>query len=198
MKGKTVKLSRILATTAVAGALSAGIATPAFAATTPIQGVGVNLTDTALVNFPTNVNFPWVTEPDTYIGTKDVGKIPDPLAPGTSRTYHVVVSNTGNIPETMGVFSAAATMSATGTFSYNSTSSTYVDAASSWTTISPASAVLAPGAKYTAIVTITVPAGTPAGSYYAVVWAGPQVQSAKPGVIALAIQAGVREYLTVS
>jgi hypothetical protein len=103
-----------------------------------------------------------VSEPDLYIGTKDEGKMPDPLAPGTSRTYHVVVSNPGNIPETMGVFPAAATMSATGAFSYNSTSPTYVDAASSWTTVSPASAVLA------------------------------------PGVIALANQAGVREYLTVS
>ena len=198
MKGKTVKLSKILATATVAGALSAGIATPAFAATTPTQGVGVQLTDTALVNFPTNANAPWQSEPDIYIGTKDQGKIADPFAPGTSRTYHVLVSNTGNVPETMAVYSAAATMSATGVFSYSSTSAASVDAASSWTIVSPASAVLAPGASFTATVTVTVPAGTAAGSYYAVVWAGPQVQSAKPGTITLAINAGIREYLTVS
>jgi hypothetical protein len=30
------------------------------------------------------------------------------------------------------------------------------------------------------------------------VWAGPQAQSAKPGTITLAINAGIREYLTVS
>jgi hypothetical protein len=193
-----MKLSRILATTALAGALSAGIATPALAATTPVQGVSVQLTDTALVNFPTNANAPWQSEPDIYIGTTDQGKIADPLAPGASRTYHVKISNTGNVTETMAVYPAAATMSATGAFSYTRTSATSVNAASSWTTVTPASAVLAPGASYTATVTVTVPAGTPAGSYYAVVWAGPQAQSAKPGTITLAINAGIREYLTVS
>ena len=193
-----MKLSRILATTALAGALSAGIATPALAATTPVQGVSVQLTDTALVNFPTNANAPWQSEPDIYIGTTDQGKIADPLAPGASRTYHVKISNTGNVTETMAVYPAAATMSATGAFSYTSTSATSVNAASSWTTVTPASAVLAPGASYTATVTVTVPAGTPAGSYYAVVWAGPQAQSAKPGTITLAINAGIREYLTIS
>jgi hypothetical protein len=73
-----------------------------------------------------------------------------------------------------------------------------VDAASSWTTVTPAGAVLAPGASYTATVTVTVPAAAKAGSYYAVVWAGPQVQTAKPGSITLATYAGIREYLTVS
>jgi hypothetical protein len=195
-----MKLSRILATAALAAGLSAGIAAPALAATTPapVQGVGVQLTDTALVNFPANANAPWQSEPDTYIGTTDQGKIPAPLAPGTSRTYHVLVTDTGNVTETMAVYSAAATMSATGAFSYTSTAATSVNAASSWTTVTPASAVLAPGASYTATVTVTVPAGTPAGSYYAVVWAGPQAQSAKPGTITLAINAGIREYLTVS
>ena len=198
MKGKTMKLSRILATATLAGALSAGIAAPAFAATTtPTQGVGVQLTDTALVNFPTNTRAPWQSEPDIYIGTTDQGKIADPFAPGTSRTYHVLVSDTGNVPETMGVYPAAATMSATGAFSYSSTSSTSVNDASSWTTVDTASAVLAPGASYTVTVTVTVPAGTRTGSYYAVVWAGPRVDSAKDG-ITLAIHAGVREYLTVS
>ena len=197
MKGKTMKLSRILATATLAGALSAGIAAPALADPSPVQGVGVQLTDTALVNFPTNTRAPWQSEPDIYIGTTDQGKIADPFAPGTSRTYHVLVSDTGNVPETMGVYPAAATMSATGAFSYSSTSSTSVNDASSWTTVDTASAVLAPGASYTVTVTVTVPAGTRTGSYYAVVWAGPRVDSAKDG-ITLAIHAGVREYLTVS
>jgi hypothetical protein len=198
MKGKAMKLSKILATAALSAALSAGLAAPAFASTTPVQGVGVQLTDTQLINFPTNLRDPWQSEPDIYIGTKYEGKISDPFAPGTSRTYHVLVSNTGNVPETMAVFSAAAAMSAQGAFSYSSTSPTSVDAASSWTVVTPASAVLAPGASYLATVTVTVPAGTPAGSYYAVVWAGPTVQSVKAGNITLAINAGIREYLTVS
>lgn len=150
------------------------------------------------MNFPTNLRDPWQPEPDLYIGTRYEGKIADPIAPGTSRTYHVLVANTGNAPETMAVYSAAATMSAKGVFSYSSVSPTSVDAASSWTVVTPASAVLAPGASYTATVTVKVPAGTPAGSYYAVVWAGPKVTSAKAGSITLAIYAGIREYLTVS
>ena len=194
-----MKLSKTLAATGVATvALSAGIAVPAFASTTPVQGVGAQLTDTQLINFPTNHLSPWQPEPDTYIGTKDQGTIPDPIKPGTSRSYHVLVTNTGNIPETMAAFPAAATMSAAGVFSYSSVSPTSVDAASSWTTVTPAGAVLAPGAGYTATVTVTVPAATRAGSYYAAVWAGIKAPAAKPGSITLAIYSGIREYLTVS
>jgi hypothetical protein len=120
---ETVKLSKTLAAaTVTAAALSAAIAVPAFASTTPVQGVGVQLTDTQLINFPTNHVSPWQPEPDTYIGTKDQGTKPDPIAPGTSRTYHVLVTNTGNIRETMAAFPAAATMSAAGVFSYTSVS----------------------------------------------------------------------------
>jgi hypothetical protein len=194
-----VKLSKTFAAGAVtATALSAAIAVPALASATPVQGAGVQLTDTQLINFPTNHLSPWQPEPDTYIGTKDQGTIPDPITPGTSRTYHVLVTNSGNIPETMAAFPSAATMSAAGVFSYASVSPASTDAASSWTNITPADAVLAPGASYTATVTVTVPAATRAGSYYAVVWAGPRTKAAKPGSITLATYAGIREYLTVS
>jgi hypothetical protein len=196
---ETMKLSKTLGAAALTTvALSAVVAVPAFASTTPVQGVGVQLTDTQLINFPTNHVSPWQPEPDTYIGTKDQGTKPDPIKPGTSRAYHVAISNTGNIRETMAAFPAAAKMSAAGVFSYASVSPASTDAASSWTTVSPASAVLAPGASYTATVTVTVPAAAKAGSYYAAVWAGPKAQTAKPGSITLAIYAGVREYLTVS
>lgn len=187
----------IAAAAVTAAVLSVGLAAPLSASATPVQGVGVRLTDTQLINFPANQRNPWQLEPDVYIGTKDRGTTPDPIAPGTTRTYHVLVTNTGNAAETMAAFPAAATMSATGVFSYTSVSPASVDAASSWTTVTPSGAVLAPGASYTATVTVTVPAGTKAGSYYAVVWAGPRVQTAKHGVT-LAIYAGVREYLTVS
>jgi hypothetical protein len=133
----------ILATATLAGALSGGIAAPAFAATTPTQGVGVQLTDTALVNFPTNANARGSPSPTSTSAPRTRGK-----------------SRTRSRPAPAGR-----------------------------TTVTPASAVLAPGASYTATVTVTVPAGTPAG---------PQVQSAKPGTITLATNAGIREYLTVS
>jgi hypothetical protein len=194
-----MKLPATIAAAAVTAAvLSAGLAAPAFASATPVQGVGVRLTDTQLINFPANQRNPWQLEPDIYIGAKDQGTIPDPIAPGATRTYHVLVTNTGNVSETMAAFSAAATMSAAGVFSYTSVSPASVDAASSWTTVTPPGAVLAPGASYTATVTVTVPTAAKAGSYYAVVWAGPRVQAAKQGGITLAIYAGIREYLTVS
>jgi hypothetical protein len=195
-----VKKVLALAAAALAAALAAAVtvsAPSAFASAAPIQGVGVQLTDTSLVNFPTNLRAPWQTEPDTYIGTRYQGTIPDPIAAGTGRTYHVVVSNRGNVPETMAVYPAAATMSATGVFSYSSVSPTAVNAASSWTVVGSPSATLAPGASYTTTVTVTVPAGTPAGKYYAVVWAGPKAATAKAG-ITLAIYAGIREYITVT
>jgi hypothetical protein len=194
-----MKLPATIAAAAVTAAvLSVGLAAPAFASATPVQGVGVRLTDTQLINFPANQRNPWQLEPDIYIGAKDQGTIPDPIAPGATRTYHVLVTNTGNVSETMAAFSAAATMSAAGVFSYTSVSPASVDAASSWTTVTPPGAVLAPGASYTATVTVTVPTAAKAGSYYAVVWAGPRVQAAKQGGITLAIYAGIREYLTVS
>ena len=193
-------MKKALTAAALAAALAAAVtvsAAHAFASTEPIQGVGVRLTDTSLVNFPTNLLSPWQTEPDIYIGTRYQGTIPDPIAAGTSRTYHVVVSNRGNVPETMAVYPAAATMSATGVFSHSSVSPTAVNAASSWTVVGSPSATLAPGASYTTTVTVTVPAGTPAGKYYAVLWAGPKVATAATG-ITLAIYAGIREYITVA
>jgi hypothetical protein len=195
-----MRLPRTLAAAALSAALSAGIALPALASTTPapVQGVGVQLTDTQLINFPTNHLSPWQPEPDIYIGAKNQGAVADPIAAGATRTYHLAVSNTGNIPETMAAFPAAAAMSAKGVFSWTSVSPSAVDAATSWTTVTPPPATLAPGASYTATVTVTVPAGTPAGSYYAVLWAGPQAQAARPGSITLAIYAGIREYITVS
>jgi hypothetical protein len=183
----------------------------AFASRAPVQGVGAGLTDTQLIHFPANHRAPWQREPDTYIGTKDQGKIADPIAPRTTRTYHVRVANTGNVTETMAVFPAAAAMSRRGVFSYRRVSPEYVDAASSWTTVTPARAVLAPGASYIATVRVTIPARARAGRYYAVVWAGPQVKPVKPvkpckrgrrckpveANITLAIYVGIREYLTV-
>ncbi len=189
-------MKKIPAAALTAAALAVSAAT-AFTSTAPLQGVGVRLTDTSLVNFPTNLQSPWQTEPDTYIGTRYQGTIPDPIAAGTSRTYHVLVSNRGDVPETMAVYPAAATMSATGVFSYSSVSPTAVNAASSWTVVGSPSATLAPGASYTTTVTVTVPAGTPAGKYYAVLWAGPKVATATTG-ITLAIYAGIREYITVA
>jgi hypothetical protein len=174
-----MKLSKTIAVTATAvtaAALSAASAAPGSAATSPGQGVGVQLTDTQLIYFPTNHLDPWQPEPDTYIGTKDQG----------------------TVPETMAAFPAAARMSAADVFSYPSVSPASVDAASSWTSVTPDSGVLAAGGSYTATVTVTIPAAARSGSYYAVVWAGPRAQAAKPGSVTLATYAGIREYLTVS
>jgi hypothetical protein len=189
----------------------------AFASRAPVQGVGAGLTDTQLIHFPRSHGAPWQREPDGYIGTKDQGKVADPIGPRTTRTYHIRVANTGNVTETMAAFPAAAVMSRRCVFSYRRVSPKYVDAASSWTTVTPARAVVAPGASYVATVRVTIPARARAGRYYAVVWAGPLAKPGKPGKagkpckrgrhvrrcepvepnITLAIYVGIREYLTV-
>jgi hypothetical protein len=174
----------------------------------PRQSVGFGLIDTQLIHFPTNHSDPWQREPDIYIGTTDEGQVANPIAPHTTRIYHVRVTNTGNVTETMAVFSSGAYMSSKGVFRYIRVSKC-VDNASSWTKVTPARAVLAPGKSYIATVRVTVPAHTRAQKTYAVLWAGPVVnavkhgkagkhgQPVKPGII-LAIYVGIREYLTVS
>jgi len=56
-------LAAALTVSAAPAFAASAFAAPAFAATAPFQGVGVQLTDTSLVNFPTNLRSPWQTEP---------------------------------------------------------------------------------------------------------------------------------------
>jgi hypothetical protein len=165
----------------------------------PKQGVAAGLIDTQLIHFPKNHSHPWQREPDTYIGTKDEGQVATPIAPHTTRIYHVRVTNTGNITETMAAFSSGAYMTSKGVFRYVRVTKC-VNGASSWTTITPARVVLAPGKSYIATVRVSVPAHTRAHKTYAVLWVGPVVNAGKHGKhgVTLVIYVGIREYLTVS
>jgi hypothetical protein len=70
-----------------------------------VPGVG-QLLDQQNITFPATATLPVRTElePGTYVGSKYAiggGTTADPIAPGTSRTYHIAMTNTGNTTETM-------------------------------------------------------------------------------------------------
>ena len=148
----------------------------------PVQGVGIQLLNTSPA---------WYSRPDTYIGRVNDGLTADPLKPGEVRTYSVRVTDTGNIPEKIDVYPAAASVS-NGAWLPTYTGK---NLASSWTSVSPSSLPLNPGQGAVVTVTIRVPAKTAAGTQYGVVWAGPVNNAA--GQVKLNILAGIREYLTV-
>jgi hypothetical protein len=195
-----VALAATIHTTANAGAAAAKTTT--VTAPAVVQGVGVQLLDQQNITFPATATLPVRTElePDTYIGAKYAiggGTTADPIAPGTSRTYHIAITNTGNTTGTMSSFADGAAL--TGTSFVGQTGAAYGDAASLWTSVPAAPAVLAPGASHTENVTVTVPAATKAGTYYAVVWAGPKATTPTASAnVSLQIYAGIREYITVS
>lgn len=155
--------------------------------TTPVeQGVGVQLLDTGLEGPPD------YGRPDVYIGTQNDGLLPDPITNGSSRTYTMQVSNTGNILETITVFPAAAYLSPDGGWYPTSDG---VNDATAWISLSPQEVTLEPAGAGNVQVAVSVPTGTTPGTYYAVVWAGPQVPSGEG--INIAVQAGIRAYITV-
>lgn len=160
--------------------------TVALASSSARQGIGVQLMNTGSPGAPD------YSRPDVYIGAQDDGLLPDPIRAGTSRTYTVKVVNTGNVPEQVKVFPAAASMTKSGYLASNNG----VNKASSWTTATPGKVSLAASGTAYISVTVKVPAGTPSGTYYAVLWAAP-VSPGGSGNLVVAILAGIREYITV-
>jgi Cellulose binding domain/NPCBM-associated, NEW3 domain of alpha-galactosidase len=137
----------------------------------------------------------WDNTGTAYIGTTTGRNLPNPIPAGSARRYLVQVTNTGGAPESLNVYSAPAARSATGVFTWSPGVTSPVP---SWTTSAPADAKnLPPGQSFTTTVTVAVPPGTPAGTYYGVVWAN-IVVSPVTGQITMGAQAGIREYLTVN
>lgn len=137
----------------------------------------------------------WDNTGTSYIGTTTGRNLPSPIPPGTTRRYLVQVTNVGGAPERLSVYSGPAMRDANGVFSWTSG---VVSPVPSWATISPANVSdVLPGMSFTSTVAVTVPAGTPAGTYYGVLWASVVVSPAT-GQIAMGAQAGIREYITVS
>jgi hypothetical protein len=182
-----ITIAKLAITAGLGLAVLVPAAASAASASAATQGVGVALLNTG----------PGGT-PDTFIGTIQGGSRPDPIPAGTSRTYQVRITNpaTSSAPEAMAVFASAATMSTAKLFTWSAPSPAAVNPAASWTAVAAPAATVAPGASYTTDVTVTVPAGTAPGTYYAMVWAGP-VASGAGTTVKLAVYSGIREYITV-
>ncbi|HEX3542641.1 MAG TPA: hypothetical protein VHT75_19590 [Acidimicrobiales bacterium] len=120
--------------------------------------------------------------------------IVDHLAPGTTISRHVEITNNTPSPQEVQLYAAAATI-AGGSFLFGAGQA--ANALTGWTTVSPPSVRLAPGTSSTATVTIAVPANADVGEQYAVVWA--QLAAAVPsgGGVTSVNRVGVRMYLSV-
>lgn len=120
--------------------------------------------------------------------------IVDHLAPGAVIHRRIEVSNTSSSAMHVVMYSAAATI-AKGTFL--GAAGHTANALSTWTSVRPRTADLAPGGRTTAVVTVTVPRDAVRGEQYGVVWA--QVQSApnKGGGVIQVSRVGIRMYTSV-
>ena len=108
-----------------------------------------------------------------------------PVAPGASASFPVTFDSAGNVPATLTF----------GQWNYNDGGGTQVPA--SWISSTfPASEVLQPGQEVSGEVTVTVPAGTPAGEYVGLF--GADASAPGSGNVHLVTGAADREYITVN
>lgn len=178
-----IALSGVAAVAAPAMAATTALRTPAAQAdlvsqvTTPTVGVGAQMMTTGPAGAPD------YSRSDVYIGTQDDGMLAQPFGPDTSRDYSVQFSNTGNVTENISVSQIAGTFGGT-------------QVPSSWISWSAPASSLAPGAAELVSVTVTVPAGTQAGTYTGIL--NGAASAPGDGNVNLVTGAGVREYVTVS
>jgi hypothetical protein len=120
--------------------------------------------------------------------------IVDHVAPGTTITRHLEVSNNTTTAGQVQLYAAAANVSG-GTFQFGEARAS--NDLSTWTTIDPATVSPPSASKSQATVTIAVPATANPGERYAVVWA--ELPAAVPpgGGIAAVNRVGIRIYLSV-
>lgn len=120
--------------------------------------------------------------------------IVDHLAPGTTITRGVEVSNDTTTPQAVRLYPGAATI-ADGGMVFSDKEA--VSDLTTWTTIDPPSVRPAAGAKVQAAVKIVVPPGASPGERYGVVWA--ELAPAVPpgGGVTAVNRVGVRIYLSI-
>jgi hypothetical protein len=118
----------------------------------------------------------------------------DHLAPGTTISRRVEVSNTTAEAVEVATYAAAAGISS-GTF-IGSEGRT-VNELSQWTTVTPGVRRLAPGTVGIVVVTVTVPVDAAPGEYYGVVWAETESASSASNGIFVVNRVGIRMYISV-
>lgn len=160
---------------------SAGGITPALAArvAAPPSGIGIQLLDA-----PASAR----ADPRAHM------YVVDQLHNGSVIVRHVRVSNLSGRPVTVSLYSAAASISG-GTFGFAANRT--ANELTSWTSVTPRTAALAPGHTADATVRITVPPNVTTGERYAVIWAQ-AASSAAPGTTQEINRVGVRMYIDVA
>jgi len=120
--------------------------------------------------------------------------IVDHLAPGTTITRRVEVSNDTTKPQVVQLYAAAATITA-GNIQF--ADGRTANDLTSWTTVDPPTVNPAAGAKVQATVTIAVPADASPGERYGVVWSELAPAVPEAGGVTAVNRVGVRMYLSV-
>lgn len=120
--------------------------------------------------------------------------IVDHVAPGTTITRRIEVSNDTRSTQAVQVYAAAASVK-DGNFLFGDGRA--ASDLTTWTTVGPAVVTPVAGAKSQATVTIAVPANASPGERYGVVWAELPAATAASGGISAVNRVGVRIYLSV-
>lgn len=158
--------------------LVAAIATPVVAQTAP-ESVGIRIVDapTSRAGDPRALQY-----------------IVDHVAPGTTISRRVEISNDTSGPQAVQLYAAAASIDGS---SFRFGDGRASNDLTSWTTVDPPTVTPPAGAKDLATVTIVVPPEASAGERYGVVWA--ELPAAVPagGGVSSVNRVGVRIYLSV-
>jgi hypothetical protein len=120
--------------------------------------------------------------------------IVDHVAPGTTITRRIEVSNDTDEPEEVDLYAASATVGNEG-FVFGDDRS--ANELTSWTTVDPSHLSLAPRVKSLARVEIKVPADASESERYGVVWASVAAPAPEGGGVGAVNRVGVRMYLSV-
>ena len=120
--------------------------------------------------------------------------IVDHVAPGSTVTRRIVVTNGQNSSQQVSLYPAAATIKGG---SFIGDAGHGANDLSSWTTVSPPSSTISATTPTTATVTITVPKDAAPGEHYGVVWAEVSSPASTEGGVTVTNRVGIRIYLSV-
>lgn len=118
----------------------------------------------------------------------------DHLAPGTTISRQVELSNTSDAAVDVQTYAAAATID---DGSFVGADGRTVNELSQWTTVTPEARRLAAGSVTTVVVTVAVPADAAPGEYYGVVWAEARPTGSSGSGVFVVNRVGIRMYISV-
>jgi hypothetical protein len=118
----------------------------------------------------------------------------DHVAPGTTITRDIEVSNTGAAGLAVDVYAGAGSVNE-GSFLFAPGST--VNSLTSWTTVAPAALDVDGHGTHGVSMRIAVPTDAAPGEHYGVIWAQPRQAPASSGGVAVLNRVGIRVYLSV-